>query len=302
MTTPTDSTDSTDSPIDPFGTSRAKLHGIAYRMTGSVADADDIVQEVWLRWRRADHAAITGPEAWLVRVTSNAAIDRARAASRRRIDYVGPSLPEPLPWARPDDDPADAAALGDSLTFAFLVMLDALDPVERAVVLLHDVFGFTFDEVGALTDRSAAAARQSASRARRKLRGRNPQHVTTVAPRATLERLVTALAAGDPTGVVAVLSPDVVLLSDGGPHRHAARRPVTGADRCSRLLLGLARRTSPSTTLDWATFNGGDALFARTDGRPDYVITADITADGDGDGRIDRIFIQLNPAKLGHLS
>ena len=149
--------------IAAFEELRPRLFGIAYRMTGSVADAEDVCQEAWLRWRAVDPAAVTTPEAYLVRTVTNLAIDRLRSAQHRRETYVGPYLPEPL---LADDDPAAAAELSDSLTLAFLVLLDELSPVERAVLLLHDVFGYEFDDVAAAVGRSSTACRQIASRTR----------------------------------------------------------------------------------------------------------------------------------------
>jgi RNA polymerase sigma-70 factor, ECF subfamily len=287
-----------DDALTAFTASRSKLFGIAYRMTGSVADADDLVQETWVRWQQADRGTIGAPEGWLVRVVSNLSIDRSRSAASRRVDYVGPYLPEPVQARESADDPAAAAELADSLTFAFLVMLDELSPDERAVLLLHDVFGHSFDEVAELVGRSPAAVRQLASRSRRRLadvRGstqRDQRRET-----AALQGLVEGLLHGDAERVLGLLRSDVVLLSDGGPSRHAARRPVVGADRAGRLLLNLAKKSPPDIVLEWMELNGGTALRCLVDGRTDYVMTVDV----DDESRIDRIFIQLCPDKLAHL-
>jgi RNA polymerase sigma-70 factor (ECF subfamily) len=297
-------------PVDPeFERQRERLHGIAYRMTSSVADADDVVQEVWVRWHAADRAQIEQPEAWLVRVATNLAIDRSRARARRREVYVGPDLPEPLVHGAsssvagraPAVDPAEQAALGDSLTFAFLVLLDELEPVARAVMLLHDVFAYSFDEIATMVDRTPAACRQIASRARRHLAARAPGRDVRRADRAhdarMLDELVVSMAAGEADRVISLLSPGVVVTSDGGAHRHAARRPVVGADRAARLLVNLAARVTPTMTFEPIEANGGPALLVRDGGAPFLLLTI---ACGD-DGRIERVFSQLNPDKLRHL-
>ncbi|HEY1737171.1 MAG TPA: RNA polymerase sigma factor SigJ [Acidimicrobiia bacterium] len=294
-----------------FVRARPRLFDVAYRMTGSVADADDLCQEAWLRWQRAPRDGIDTPEAWLVRTITNLAIDRARSAQARREHYVGPYLPEPLvtgalgdpPTAAASGDPEQRAELADSLTFAFLVMLDALDPTARAVLLLHDVFGFDFDEVAAAVDKSPAACRQIASRTRRKL------HSETAAPataqrRATVEeeqamfgRLLTALTEGDIPAVMALLAPDVVQLDDGGPARHAGRRPVVGPHRVSRLLVNITKRMDPRSELEFVRVNTSPGVVLRIDGRPDIVLLMELG----GDGLIHRVWSVLNPEKLKHL-
>ena len=283
--------------LEGFERHRRRLHGIAYRMTASVADADDIVQEAWLRWQRASNAKIVSDEAWLVRVVTNLAIDRSRAISRRREDYVGPYLPEPLPdLARPQfDDPEHHAELVDSLTFAFLVMLDRLEPVERAVLLLHDVFGYSFAEIAPIVDRSAANCRQIASRTRQRLRDEpRAPHRDVAHDRRTLHELVGALAAGDADRVVSLLSPNIVVMSDGGPQRHAARRQVVGVHRASRLLLNLATRLTDTMTVEFVDANGGPAMLTRERGEPFLLLTIAC----DEAGHISHVYSVLNPDKL----
>jgi RNA polymerase sigma-70 factor (ECF subfamily) len=293
-----------------FMTARPRLFDVAYRMTGSVADADDLCQEAWLRWQRAPRADVDAPEAWLVRTVTNLAIDRARSARARREHYVGPYLPEPLITgtlvdvvADPNaDDPARRAELADSLTFAFLVMLDSLDPTARAVLLLHDVFGFDFDEVARTVDKSASACRQIASRTRRKL---DSEHVAPAAARRptaeqeqqTIGRMIGALLNGDIAEVVALLAPDVVQLDDGGPLRHAGRRPVIGPHRVSRLLVNLSKRRDPRSELELVRVNTSPGVVLRIDGRADIVLLMDVGTDG----LVHRVWSQLNPDKLRHL-
>jgi RNA polymerase sigma-70 factor, ECF subfamily len=270
-------------------------------MTGSVSDADDIVQDAWLRWQRVDPAEVRSNEAWLVRTTTNLAIDRSRAIARRRESYVGPFLPEPLlADARPQfDDPAHHAELVDSLTFAFLVMLDGLDPIERAVLLLHDVFGYPFNEVAAMVDRSAANCRQIATRTRQRLRNERvaSRRSDSGHERRMLHELVGALAEGAVDRVVALLSPEIVVTSDGGAERHAARRAVVGVDRATRLLVNLAKRQTDSMSFVFVEANGGQALLLR-DGSDPFLL---LTIACDDTGRIARVYSVLNPDKLRHL-
>jgi len=203
-----------------FDEQRRRLVGLAYRMLGSLADAEDVVQEVWLRWQRSDISSIEQPQAWLTTVTTRVALDRSRAQMRRREDYPGPWLPEPLV----QDGPEEAAELADSLTLGFLVLLDALAPLERAVFILADVFGTPYREIAGAVGKPEGACRQIASRARAKVRAAPPPPAKSVEQRQTVDALLGALAAGDAEALLAVLSPDVVLVSDGGPTRRAARR------------------------------------------------------------------------------
>jgi len=279
---------------------RPRLFGIAYRMTGSVGDAEDACQDAWLRWQSVDRTSVDNAEAYLVRTVTRLAIDRLRSAQHRRETYVGPYLPEPLVAEDPVAQPETAAELADSLTFAFLVMLDELSPVERAVLLLHDVFGYTFDEVATMVDSSPAACRQLASRTRRKL---DHEHDAMRRPDEAREhelvgQLLATIARGDIDEVVHLLAPDVVLLSDGGAHRHAARRPVVGADRVARFLVNLAKRVlTADLEMRPVHVNGEPGLLLIANGQPDYVLSFSFTSDG----QARRLYGQLNPEKLRHL-
>jgi len=280
---------------------RPRLFGIAYRMTGSVGDAEDACQDAWLRWQRVDHASVDNAEAYLVRTVTRIAIDRLRSAQHRRETYVGPYLPEPLVADDPAAQPETAAELADSLTFAFLVMLDELSPVERAVLLLHDVFGYTFDEVATMVDSSPAACRQLASRTRRKLDHerealRRPDEARE---QELVTQLLATIATGDIDEVMHLLAPDVVLLSDGGALRHAARRPVVGPDRVARLLVNLAKRVlTADVEIRAVQVNGEPGLLFVLDGHPDNVLSFSFAPDG----RARRLYSQLNPEKLHHLT
>ncbi len=281
-----------------FEALRPRLFALAYRMTGSVGDAEDACQDAWLRWQAVDRTHVENAEAYLVRTVTRLAIDRLRSAHHRKETYVGPYLPEPL-VVDTATQPEAAAELADSLTLAFLVLLDELTPVERAVLLLHDVFGYPFDEISGMVDQSAAACRQLASRTRRKLH--RDQHELRRPQAAREQELVGALLAtvaqGDVEQVMALLAPDVVLLSDGGPDRHAARRPVVGPDRVARLMVNIARRIPPAADARLASVNGEPGIVFRAGARADLVLSFSFGADG----RVRRIYSQLNPEKLRHI-
>ena len=299
------------SPSETFASVRPRLLGLAYRLLGSMADAEDVVQEAWFRFDRVDPASIERPVAWLTTVTSRIGLDKLRARQRDRLDYVGPWLPEPIveststaAWGTdaPSNDPADHAELADSLTTAFLVLLERLSPQERLAVLLADVFGEPFADIAVVLDTSDAAARQLASRARRKLRDADPTRSDRrPAPLAeqqeVVAQMVAALAAGDVATTAKLLAPDVVLLSDGGALVHAARRPVVGADRVSRLMVNIAKRDAASfDETAFCVVNGQPALIARQNGAPRFVLIAEVV-----DGLVHRIHVVNNPAKLAAL-
>jgi RNA polymerase sigma-70 factor (ECF subfamily) len=282
-----------------FEALRPRLFALAYRMTGSVGDAEDACQDAWLRWQAVDQTHVENVEAYLVRTVTRLAIDRLRSAHHRKETYVGPYLPEPLVVDDTATQPEAAAELADSLTLAFLVLLDELTPVERAVLLLHDVFGYPFDEIAGMVDQSAAACRQIASRTRRKLQR---EHHELRRPQAAREQelvgaLLATVAQGDVEEVMALLAPDIVMLSDGGPDRHAARRPVVGADRVARLMVNLARRVPAHGDFRFAHVNGEPGIVFREHDRTELVLSFSF---GD-DGRVHRIYSQLNPEKLRHV-
>lgn len=289
----TDTAAGNDAVTAVFTAARPRLLGLAYRTLGSVTDAEDVVQEAWLRWSAADHAAIERPEAWLTTVTGRLALDRLTSAQRRREAYVGPWLPEPVAVA---PSPEDSAVAAESLTFAFLVVLEQLDPVSRVVFLLADVFGQPFDEVAAAVDRTPAACRQMAVRARRKVRAATPARPCPT-DRQAVDRLLAAVMTGDVDSVMAALSADVVLVSDGGSTRHAARRPVNGPWRVARLLVNLAKRMSPEATMQAVTVNGRAGMFIADPEYGDVVLGFDVTGDTVG-----AIWTVNAPDKVGHFT
>jgi RNA polymerase sigma-70 factor, ECF subfamily len=273
-----------------FDKERPRLLGLAYRMLGSLADADDVVQEAWLRWQRADGEEIREPAAWLTTVTTRLALDRIRAIERRREDYVGPWLPEPVSVA---PGPEDGYELAESLTLGFLVMLDRLGPVERAVFLLADVFGEPFASIAAAVGKSEEACRQIASRARRKVRAATEPDVRP-ADRALLGELVTAVASGDVERVLNLCDADVTLVSDGGADRHAARRPVRGRERVARFLVNLARHLT-----------GGSASIDVVNGVPAFVthdeLGTSVTFVEARQGLVSSVRTVVNPAKTSSI-
>jgi RNA polymerase sigma-70 factor (ECF subfamily) len=278
---------------DLFFTERPRLLGLAYRICGSLADAEDIVQEAWLKWAAADQAGIDRPAAWLTTVTSRLALDRLRSSARRKEAYVGPWLPEPVLTAPGPDEAAETA---ETLTLAFLTMLDRLDPLSRVVFLLTDVFAYSSDEVSRAVAKTPAACRQIASRARRKVRGARPAH-PSADDRAIADQLLAALSAGDMDAAIALMSKDVVLVTDGGPNRRAARHPVVGPQRVARFLVNVAKRLPPGTEVHPATVNAAAGFFLRdASGQPDGVIACDLT-----DGLVSAIWVVNNRDKLRHL-
>jgi RNA polymerase sigma-70 factor (ECF subfamily) len=300
----------TDDSAVRFEPHRPRLFAVAYRMTGSVADAEDCVQETFVRWQRTDRDVVENDEAFLVRTTGRLAIDRQRQVARRRETYVGPWLPEPVlspldELGPSSSDPAHEAEVADSLSFAFMVMLDRLSAAERAAFLLHDVFGVPFDEVAAALDRAPDACRQLASRARRKLRETEEARGSGSGPTGSvrdggkaLGALLGALLAGDIDGCLAQLAPGVVLTSDGGPNRRAARRAVVGADRVLRLVTNLFTRDLDLVgEVRTVSVNGVYGLHVAHAKGP-IVVTGDV----DERGRLYRLWIQMNPDKLVHAS
>lgn len=242
-----------------FTRERPRLVGLAYRMTGSLAEAEDVAQEAWLRFERAAH--VERPAAWLTTVVARLALDHLKAQRRRREAYVGPWLPEPLAWdplsvGRPH--PEESAEMAESLTLGFLHLLEALNPTERAVLILADVFAVPFREVAAVVGRTEAACRQVASRARRRVRAERlprPYRPPDDAAARIVAALLAATANGDVDEVARLLSDDPVLVSDGGAERRAARRPVQGRRRVARFLVNLAKRL-PEAGVEPLTING----------------------------------------------
>ncbi len=279
------------------------LDGVAYRMLGRVADAEDVVQEAWLRWSAADRARVREPRGYLVRVTTRLAIDRLRQVRSRREAYVGTWLPEPLatglaPAAGADHgDGAERAMLTESVSLALLVVLESLSPLERAVFVLREAFGFPFAEIAGTLERSEAAVRQLAGRARRHVAERKPRFDVDPGLRRDLtERFLEAAVDGDLDGLLRLLAPDVRLFSDPGEAK-APRRIIDGADKVGRFLAAVGPQAgNAALRFRCVELNGGPALLATREGRPDSVFALDVAG-----GLVQAVYVIRNPDKLAHL-
>ncbi len=284
-----------------FDELRPLMFSIAYRMLAGVGDAEDIVQEAFLRYHRATAAGteIDSPRAYLSAVVTRLSIDHLRSAQVRRETYVGQWLPEPLLTDRAAVDPADHAQQADSLSMAFLLVLERLNPVERAVFLLHDVFGFGYPEIAAIVDRSQDNCRQLAVRARRHVRDHRPRFEASRDKRDELaDRFLATLGEGDMDGLVSMLAADVVVYGDSGGTSPSWPRPIVGADKVARLLLGLSEQIRGlGITASRAEVNGQPgAVFQDPAGRLINVFSFDIA-----DGEIHVVRSVINPDKLRHL-
>lgn len=280
---------------DPFVVHRGLLFTVAYQLLGSAGDAEDVLQESWLRWASADRSRVRDPRAYLVRVVTRQALNQVRMVARRREEYVGEWLPEPLLTS---PDVADDVELAESVSLAMLTVLETLGPAERAVFVLREVFDVPYDEIAQVVDKSPAAVRQIAHRAKGHVAARRPRaRVARAEHEEVVGRLVAALNSGDVDGLMGVLAPDVVAVSDGGGKaRGAARRPVVGADRLARYLVGGMAKTEGALRAVMTWVNGQPGIRMELDGR--LVGVAGITV---ADGRVTRVHTIANPDKLGRL-
>jgi RNA polymerase sigma-70 factor (ECF subfamily) len=279
-----------------FERERPRLTGLAYRMLGSRAEAEDVVQDAWLRWDGAAHEAVRSPAAWLTTTVTRLAIDRLRSAKARRESYVGPWLPEPIVVDRAAAAPPIEDGL-DDLSMALLLVLERLSPAERAAFLLHDVFDYDYDDIAAILTRKAAACRQLVSRARRHVRDARPRFEADAESRERLlDAFVSAVNAGDVEGLTAILAEDAVFMSDGGGKANAARNPIRGAGKIVRFLLGIAAKAPPGFERRLVRVNGEPGMVNTIDGRPHSVFSLAIAG-----GRITAIHAVLNPDKLARL-
>src|ERR671933_2505394 len=290
-----------------FDEHRELLIAVAYRVLGRVSDAEDVVQEAWLRWANVDPAEVADPRSFLVRVTTRLAIDRLRRVKARREFYVGPWLPEPLLTGR---DVAEDVALAETVSMAMLVVLETLSPLERAVFVLREAFGFSHAEIAAILGRGEPAVRQLARRAREHVRERRRRFAADPGERRRVtERFLAASAGGDLPALLAVLAPDVTLVADGGGRALAPRRPIKGADRVARFLLAItteARRArflrsvgvAPTADLhiELTQVNGGPGVAAFADGTPVTALVLDVA-----EGAVRTVYLVANPAKLAGL-
>ncbi|MFB6960985.1 RNA polymerase sigma-70 factor [Streptomyces sp. NPDC056309] len=284
----------TDPATEAFIAHRNLLFTVAYEMLGSAADAEDVLQETWLRWVEVDLAQVRDQRAYLVRITTRQSLNRLRAMKRRKEAYVGPWLPEPLLTA---PDVAQDVELAESVSMALMLVLETLSPTERAVFVLREVFEVGYDEIAAAVDKSPAAVRQIAHRARRHVDARRPRKVVSPSEtRAALESFQRAFETGDLQGLLDVLAPEVVLMSDGGGVKQAALRPVVGAEKVVRMFVGGAGKVRGKLTIDATLVNGGPALFVRLDGEIDGIMAARVE-----DARIIGLYYVRNPEKLSRV-
>jgi RNA polymerase sigma-70 factor (ECF subfamily) len=279
-----------------FEEHRQLLFGIAYRMLGSVADAQDMVQETYLRWQQTTDEAIESPRAWLTTVTTRLCINHLQSARVRRETYVGQWLPEPLVDERAGN-PADTATLADSLSLAFLVLLETLSPTERAVFILREGFDCEFSDIARMVEKSEENCRQILTRARQRIDTRRPRYdVSPAAAEKLVAPFVAALKNGDLGAMLAKLAENVVLIADGGDKPGALLRPLEGAEPVARAMLHAARKHGMAGEVRWASINGLPGLVRFEDGYARAVLAFGIV-----DGRIQAVFVISNPDKLRHL-
>jgi RNA polymerase sigma-70 factor (ECF subfamily) len=277
-----------------FVAHRNLLFTVAYEMLGSAADAEDVLQETWLRWSEVDLAEVREVRAYLVRITTRLALNRIRTLARRRESYVGPWLPEPLLTA---PDVAEDVELADSVSTAMLMVLETLSPTERAVFVLREVFDVPYDEIAAAVDKSPDAVRQIAHRARNQVEARRPREVISPAQRReVLDRFMAAVATGDIQGLMDVLAPDVVLITDGGGQKKAVLRPIQGVEKVLRFLASVMPDDGSASAAP-AVVNGGPALRLLLGDELDTIAT--MRVDGD---KVTELYLVRNPDKLARVT
>jgi RNA polymerase sigma-70 factor (TIGR02957 family) len=277
-----------------FVVHRNLLFTVAYEMLGSAADAEDVLQETWLRWVKVDVAQVSDRRAYLVRITTRQSLNRLRSMKRRREAYVGSWLPEPLLTA---PDVAADIELAESVSMALMLVLETLTPTERAVFVLREAFGIGYDDIAAAVDKTPAAVHQIARRARRHVEARRPRRaVTARQAQAALEAFQRALETRDLQGLLDVLAPNVFAISDGGGIKQATPRPVVGADKVARFIVGGLTRNDVPLTVEPTVVNAGPALALHVDGELDGVIVMHVE-----DTRITGLYYVRNPQKLTHI-
>ncbi|WP_175541250.1 RNA polymerase sigma-70 factor [Streptomyces aidingensis] len=283
---------------DPFVAHRSLLFTVAYEMLGSAADAEDVVQETWLRWAAVDGATrdrVRDPRAYLVRIVTRLALNRLRTVARRREEYVGSWLPEPLLTS---PDVAEDIELAESVSIAMLTVLETLTPAERAVFVLREVFETPYEEIADALGKSPAAVRQIARRARDRVAGRRPRTRVDRAQRdRAVERFLAAVATGDLQALLEVLAPDVVVVADGGGVAQAVRRPVAGAKKVAHLFRAGLKRAGAGLTVRPIWLNGAPAARIDVAGEPVAAVSLAVE-----DGRITRIYLMRNPGKMTGLA
>jgi RNA polymerase sigma-70 factor (TIGR02957 family) len=279
---------------DAFEEHREHLVAVAYRMLGSTAEAEDVVQETWLRWDRVDRAEVTDPRGYLVRIATRLALDRLRRLKVRREAYHGPWLPEPVASV---PDPAEVVEVAESVSLALLVVLETLSPLERAVFVLRETFAYSYAEIARILGRNEPTVRQVAHRARQHVEERRPRFDTDEeTSRQVTERFLAACETGDLDALLGVLAPDVVLVADGGDQARAPRRPILGNDKVSRFLLGAWSEGAGAAGVRVLVtrVNGDPGIVATEAGDPIGAVVLDLA-----DGLVQTIYMVVNPDKLG---
>jgi RNA polymerase sigma-70 factor (ECF subfamily) len=283
-----------DRATEAFVAHRNLLFTVAYEMLGSAADAEDALQETWLRWVEVDLEQVRDQRAYLVRIATRQALNRLRTMSRRKESYVGPWLPEPLLTA---PDVAQDVELAESVSMAVMLVLETLSPTERVVFVLREAFDVGYDEIAAAVGKTPAAVRQIAHRARRHVDARRPREVVSQSERqAALDSFMRALEGGDLQNLLDVLAPEVVYMGDGGGVKHAALRPIVGADKVARLLVGGLGKNSIPIAFGPTMVNGSPALAVHLNGQLDGIMAARVEG-----GRITGLYYVRNPEKLSHI-
>jgi RNA polymerase sigma-70 factor (ECF subfamily) len=278
-----------------FNQHRELLLGVAYRILGRVADAEDVVQDAWLRWERADRDDVANPRAYLVRVTTRLAIDRLRSIKARHEAYVGPWLPEPLLTGPDAAEPVERA---ESVSMAMLIVLETLSPLERAVFVLREAFGYPYPEIAEILGRGEPAVRQLASRARDHVQQQRPRYDTDrETRREVVERFLAACVGGDLQRLMSVLAPGVTLVADAGGKARAPRRAILGADKVARFLLGAATQPVPDQRIEVVDVNGAPSVMISSAGVPVAVFMVESAG-----GQIVMVRALANPDKLARLA
>jgi RNA polymerase sigma-70 factor (ECF subfamily) len=282
----------TSTALRTFEEHRTTLLGIAYRMLGSVADAEDVVQDAWLKWSTVDAATVERPRAYLVRTVANLSLNRLNTASARREAYVGPWLPEPVVTA---PDASGDVERAEDVSLAMLVVLETLSPLERAVFVLKEVFGFSYTEIARMLDRGEASVRQVGSRARGHVRARRPRYRAPADRRRQVtDEFLAACVGGDINRVMELLAPEVTAWTDGGGKVRAALRPLYGAEKVARWMVGVVTGLLPGMAVHAVDVNGDPGVLVTVDGKPDGVGLVEV----DENGAVEAVRLIRNPDKL----
>jgi RNA polymerase sigma-70 factor (ECF subfamily) len=288
---------SDDKKVEIFNRHRARLFGIAYRMLGTHAESEDILQEAYLKWHQTDSDKIETPEAWLVTIVTRLSIDRLRKASKTRETYIGPWLPEPLVVSN-QPSPEEEVELASNLSLAFMVLLERLSPVERAAFLLHDIFDCGYSDIARIVGKTETASRQLIHRARERVRSDKPRFEADERERAKLIRKFSAAAyAGDEQTLLALFSDEISMMSDGGGKVTAARKVVTGKRKLAHALAMFGKKIGASFTNTLCRINGEPGLLTFYEGKIFSATTFEFS-----DGKITALYRVMNPDKLAALA